>query len=345
MSHTVTVHPSEHTFEARPEETVLEAGLREGLALPYGCRNGACGSCVGKVLRGEIRYPGGKPAGITEHEAAEGKALFCQAFPEGDLDIEVREIGAARDIQVRVLPCRVQHMERLADDVMALKLRLPATERLQFLAGQYIDIILRDGRRRGFSLANAPHDDEFLELHVRHVPGGRFTSQVFTDMKEKAILRFEGPLGTFFLREDSERPVILMGGGTGFAPLKGIIEHTIHGGVDRPMHLFWGARARQDLYLHAMAVAWAEEHESISYTPVLSEPDAKDAWSGETGFVHDTVCAAYPDLSGHQVYMSGPPAMIVAARSAFARCGLPDDQIFFDSFDYSADTRAAIEGE
>lgn len=344
MSHTVTVHPSEHTFEVQPGETILEAGLREGLALPYGCRDGACGSCIGKVLRGAIHYRREKPPGITEHEAAEGKALFCQAIAEGDLDIEVREIGAARDIRIRVLPCRVQHMKRVADDVMVLKLRLPATERLQFLAGQYIDIILRDGRRRGFSLANAPHNDEFLELHVRHVPGGKFTGQVFGDMKEKTILRFEGPLGTFFLREDSERPVILMGGGTGFAPLKAIVDHAVHAGIDRPIHVFWGARGRKDLYLHELAASWAEKHSNIAYTPVLSDPEPGDSWGGATGFVHEAVCASYPDLSDYQVYMSGPPAMIEAARAAFAGLGLPDEEIYFDSFDYAADTRTAIEG-
>jgi CDP-4-dehydro-6-deoxyglucose reductase len=226
---------------------------------------------------------------------------------------------------------------------MRLKLRLPATERLQFLAGQYIDIILRDGRRRGFSLANAPHDDEFLELHVRHIPGGRFTDQVFGDMKEKTILRFEGPLGTFFLREDSDRPVLLIGGGTGFAPLKSIVDHALHKGIERRIHVFWGARSRKDLYLQELAKSWADDHDNIAYTPVLSEPVPGDNWTGETGLVHEAVCDAYPDLSAHDVYMSGPPAMITAARSAFARRGLPDEQLFFDSFDYAADTRAAIE--
>ncbi len=345
MSYTVTVHPSGHQFQVETGETILEAGLREGLALPYGCRNGACGSCMGKVIGGHVEYPAAKPPGITEHEVADGKALFCQAHAVGDLDIEIREIGVARDIQIKVLPCRVQRMELLADDVMRLLLRLPATERLQFLAGQYIDLILRDGRRRGFSLANPPHDDEFLELHVRHVPGGKFTGHVFSDMKEKAILRFEGPLGTFFLREESTRPVVLMGGGTGFAPLKAIIEHAIEVQVTRPMHLFWGARAGKDLYLNVLAQSWARDHEHISYTPVLSEPALEDAWAGLTGFVHEAVCDAYPDLSGHDVYMSGPPAMIEAAKRSFAKCGLPEEQLFFDSFEYSADTRAAIDGE
>jgi CDP-4-dehydro-6-deoxyglucose reductase len=282
------------------------------------------------------------PPAITEDEAARGRALFCQAHARTDLVLEIREVGAARDIQIKVLPCRLAARERLADDVMLLKLQLPATERLQFLAGQYIDIILRDGRRRGFSLANAPHDDEFLELHVRHVPGGKFTDQVFGDMKLKTILRFEGPLGGFYLREDSDRPLILMGGGTGFAPLKSIIEHSIHAGHMRPVHLYWGARARKDLYLNSLARQWDERLPHLRYEPVLSEPRAMDRWQGRTGFVHQAVCDDHPDLSGFDVYMSGPPVMVDTARQSFVEQGLPDGQLFFDVFDYASDTLDAL---
>lgn len=343
MSYTVTVQPSGHQFVVERGESVLEAGLREGFALPYGCRNGACGSCAGRLLAGRIDYPDGKPPAITEDEMAQGKALLCQARPATDLEVEVREIGAAKDIEVKVLPCRVARMEMLSHDVMRLMLKLPATERLQFLAGQYVDIILRDGRRRGFSLANAPHDDEFLELHIRHVPGGRFTDHVFSEMKEKAILRFEGPLGSFFLREESERPIVLMGGGTGFAPLKGMIEHAVAAGLERPIDLYWGVRAKRDLYLHELAEGWARDHEWIRYVPVLSEPADDDAWDGRTGFVHDAVSADHDDLSGHEVYMSGPPAMIEAARAAFAARGLPEEYLFYDSFEYASDTLQALD--
>ena len=342
MSHTVTLQPSGHQFQVEDDENVLEAGLRQGFALSYGCRNGACGSCAATLKAGAVVYPGGRPAALSELDMERGKALLCQARPAGDLVLEAREIGAARDIQVKVLPARVAQMERLAADVMRLRLKLPATERLQFLAGQYLDVILRDGRRRGFSLANAPHDDEFLELHVRHVPGGRFTEHVFNDMKERAILRFEGPLGAFFLREDSERPAILMAGGTGFAPLKSIVEHALYVRDPRRFDLYWGARARKDLYLDALARRWAEDHPQLSYTPVLSEPQPEDGWQGRTGFVHQAVAADHPDLSGHDVYMSGPPAMINAAREAFLARGLAEDRLYYDSFEYSADTLKAL---
>lgn len=342
MSYTVTLEPSGHQFPVESSESVLEAGLRHGFAMPYGCRNGACGSCAATLKSGSVHYPGGRPPALSEQEEARGRALLCSALAEGDLVLEVREIGAARDIEVKVLPARVAALERLAGDVMRLRLKLPATERLQFLAGQYVDIILRDGRRRGFSLANAPHDDEFLELHVRHVPGGRFTDHVFNEMKERSILRFEGPLGAFFLREDSERPVILMGGGTGFAPLKSIVEHALYIEDKRPFAIYWGVRSRRDLYLDALAHSWASEHSNMVYVPVLSEPQPEDQWQGRTGFVHQAVCADYPDLSSFDVYMSGPPAMIDAAREAFIAQGLPETRLYYDSFEYSSDTLRAI---
>ncbi|MGD8644425.1 MAG: CDP-6-deoxy-delta-3,4-glucoseen reductase [Chromatiales bacterium] len=344
MSFTVTIQPSGHSFQNEDDETVLEAGLRQGFALPYGCRNGACGSCKGRLLSGEVDHGSTRHSALTEQEEADGYALFCQAVPLTDLTIEVREIGAAKDIVVKTLPCRVMEKRLLAEDVAELKLKLPASERLQFLAGQYIDVLLKDGRRRSFSLANPPHHDEFLELHVRHVPGGYFTDHVFHDMKEKALLRIEGPLGSFFLREDSDRPIILMGGGTGFAPLKGMLEHAFEIDLDRPMHLYWGARAKADLYLDALPRAWAEQRRGFQYTPVLSDPATEDHWSGRVGFVHEAVASDYPDLSGYEVYMSGPPPMIDAAKRAFAERGLPEDQLFYDSFDYGSDTLDAIQG-
>ena len=336
MSYHVTIQPSGHEFQVAENESVLDAALREkGSVLPYGCRNGTCGSCMGKILSGEAAYPNGRPPGLSERDQAEGKALLCQARPCSDLVIEAREVKVGQDVTIKILPCRVEKRELLAPDVMRLFLKLPNTERLQFLTGQYVDILLADGRRRGFSLANPPHADELLELHVRHVPGGFFTGFVFERMKDKALLRFQGPLGTFFLREDSPRPIILIGGGTGFAPLKGMLEHAFHIGLDRSLHLYWGARAKVDLYLDALPRQWAAEHPHFRYTPVLSEPHPEDGWAGRTGWVHEAVAADYPDLSGYDVYMSGPPPMIEAAKPAFAARGLPAEQLFYDSFEFS----------
>src|SRR5688572_10696866 len=268
MPHRITIKPSNHAFETRDDDdTVLEAALREGFVIAYGCRNGACGTCKGKVLEGTVDYGTYQEGTLTEAEKQHGFALFCQAKPITDLVIECREISAVKDIQVRTLPCRVQKMDRLAPDVMRIQLKLPANERLQFLAGQYLDILMRGGMRRSLSMANPPHSDELLELHLRNY-GGPFSDYVFNKMKEKEILRFEGPLGTFFMREESANPIILVASGTGFAPIKAMIEHALHKGITRPMTLYWGARRRADLYLDDLAQQW-QRAGSISYVPVL----------------------------------------------------------------------------
>jgi CDP-4-dehydro-6-deoxyglucose reductase, E3 len=332
----VKVQPSGHEFDVEEGESVLTAALRQHLVLPYGCRNGACGSCKGRIVEGRVDYGVYQRKALTEEEKAQGKALFCQAKPLTELVIEARTIGAARDIPIRTLPCRVQKMERLADDVMVLYLRLPANERLQFLAGQYIEFLLKDGSRRSFSMGNAPHDDELIQLHVRHVAGGQFTDHVFGKMKERDILRLEGPLGTFFLREDSAKPIVFVASGTGFAPIKSIIEHALHKGATRPMVLYWGGRRPKDLYMDALARQWP-----IQYVPVISDAMPEDNWAGRTGFVHRAVMADFPDLSAHQVYACGVPVMVDAAKRDFTQqCRLPEEEFFADSFTTQADLAA-----
>ncbi|CRI63553.1 putative Ferredoxin--NAD(+) reductase [Thiocapsa sp. KS1] len=340
MSFKIRTLPAEHRFDVEPGETLLAAALRQGVGLPYGCRDGKCGSCATRLLEGRVDYPSGQT------EALEGQpedtCLTCQAVPVSDLVLGVREVAAVARIEVRTLPCRVSRKERLNHDVMRLFLKLPENQRLRFLAGQYLDFILRDGRRRAFSIANAPHEDAELELHIRHVPGGEFTAYVFDSMPEKSILRIQGPLGTFFLREDSDRPVIMMGGGTGFAPLKGMIEHAIHRGFDRPIALYWGVRARRDLYLADLPETWSKRLPSFRFVPVLSEPDPD--WHGRTGFVHTAVLEDHPDPSGYDVYMSGPPIMVEAGRIALEAAGLARDRMFSDAFEYAAHPKAKDDG-
>jgi CDP-4-dehydro-6-deoxyglucose reductase, E3 len=331
MPHRVTIKPSNHAFESQDDETVLEGALREGFVISYGCRNGACGTCKGKVLEGLVDYGKYQEATLPESEKAQGYALFCQAKPLTDIVIECREVSAVKDIQVRTLPCRVQKMEKLAPDVMRIQLKLPANERLQFLAGQYLDILMRGGMRRSLSMANAPHDDALLELHLRNY-GGPFSQYVFEKMKEKDILRFEGPLGTFFMREDSVKPIVLVASGTGFAPIKAMIEHAIHKGITRPMTLYWGGRRPADIYLDHLPREW-ERDRGIRYVPVLSEAQSEDQWNGCTGFVHRAVMEDFPDLSGYQVYACGAPAMVEAAHRDFTSvCRLPEEEFYSDAF-------------
>lgn len=333
MSFKITVEPSGHSFQGATGQTLLQSALDQGVLLPYGCRNGACGACKGTVRAGEADLGPFQEHALTADDRAAGKLLFCCATPRSDMVIHCKEVKSGGEIVAKTLPVRIQAMKRLAPDVMELHLKLPATERLQFVAGQYIDILLKDGGRRAFSLANAPHDDEVLQLHIRLVPGGQFTTHVFEGMKERDILRINGPHGSFRLEEDCDRPAILLVGGTGFAPIKALVEHAIHNRIERPMALYWGSRDQAGLYMDALAKSWAEKHPWIRYIPVLSEPDP--AWAGRTGLVHQAVLADYPSLAGQQVYACGSPVMIDAARKDFQAAGLPEDEFLADAFTFS----------
>lgn len=335
MSHQISITPSGHKFVAETDETILEAALRQGLTMPYGCRDGACGSCKGKVLSGSVDHGKSQAHALSDAEKADGLTLFCCATAKSDLTLECKQVTSATDIPVKTLPSRIEKLERLAPDVIEMHLRLPATERLQFLAGQYVDILLKDGKRRSFSLANAPHDDALLQLHIRHVPGGLFTDQVFSTMKQRDILRFNGPHGSFYLRQDSKKPMILLAGGTGFAPIKAIVEHAIAERCERPMYVYWGAKARIDLYMPGVPEQWPTAHSNISYTPVLSEPALNDQWDGRTGLVHQAVAVDHENLADFQVYACGSPGMIEAAKRDFIAAGLPEDEFFVDIFSFS----------
>jgi CDP-4-dehydro-6-deoxyglucose reductase len=338
MTFNVLVQPSGRTFECAIDETVLAAALRAGIGLPYGCKNGACGSCKGALLSGEVIHGPHQVKALPEVEELAGKALFCCARPQSDIVIEAREIVETGDFPVRKMPSRVAHMERLTDDVMLLKLQLPATEKMQYRAGQYIEFILKDGRRRSYSIGNAPHIDEQISLHIRHMPGGVFTDHVFSNMKEREILRFEGPLGSFFLREDSNKPIILLASGTGFAPVKAIVEQLIHIKSERTIWFYWGGRRPSDFYMHSMCEQWQQTLPDFRYLPVASNALVEDDWQGRTGFVHQAIMQDFPDMSQYQVYACGAPVVIDSARRDFVNlCNLPKEEFYADSFTSQAD--------
>jgi len=342
MSFVVHIESSGREMTVDPEETVLAAALRQGVHLPYNCRGGQCGVCKATLLAGEVNYGSTLPAALSLAEQKAGIALLCQALPRSDLRLQVREIKQAQDIQARIFPCRVEKKELLAPDVLRLFLRLPSNERLSFLPGQYIEFLLPDNRRRAFSLANPPKNDEFLELHIRQVVGGRFSAWLFHEMPEKSLLRIQGPLGSFTFMEESDRPVILMAGGTGFAPVKAILEYAFAKGLDRPLHLYRGTRARQDLYLDELPRQWTQQHPNFRYTPVLSSPTPEDAWEGRHGLVHTAVMDDYPDLSRYEVYACGPPPMVAAGIDAFVGCGLPREYYYSDAFEYAKDPSSTV---
>jgi CDP-4-dehydro-6-deoxyglucose reductase len=338
MTFQITVQPSGHQFSCEADETILAAAMRAGVGLPYGCKNGACSSCKGKIVSGSVTHKSHQERALTKEEEAAGFSLLCCATTQGDLVIEAREVAGSDEYPIRKMPSRVATLEKVAPDVIVITLQLPANETLKFRAGQYIEFMLRDGKRRSYSIATPPDQDQPLALHIRHLPGGLFTDQVFSTMKERDILRFEGPMGTFFVREDSDKPMVLLASGTGFAPIKAIVEHLRAQGSERAMTLYWGGRRPQDLYMDALCREWAATLPNFSYVPVISGALAEDNWDGRSGFVHQAVMADLPDLSGHQVYACGAPIMVESAKKDFlAQCGLPDEEFYADAFTTEAD--------
>jgi len=335
MSHQVVLKPSGHSFEVQDGGTILAAGLSAGRCLPYSCRTGVCNTCKGRVVEGAVDHGKVLKTYLSDEARAQGYALLCSAKPLSDLVIEVTELEGMAAIEPKVYPCRVSKMERLASDVMVLTLRMPMNETMRFMAGQYIEMILPGGERRNYSIAIAPDIEGLphIELHIRHVPGGMFTDRVFTALKEREVLRFEGPFGTFFLREESEKPILMLASGTGFGPIKSIVEYAIKKGIERRIEIYWGGRRKQDIYMMALAQSWAAHHDNISFHPVLSAPTPECDWTGDVGNVHQVAKDHHSDLSGYQVYACGAPVMVDAARREFVeQCGLSASEFFADSF-------------
>ena len=345
MTFQITVEPSGRHFSATADETLLAAGIRQGIGLPYGCKDGACGSCKCKKLSGTVVHGTHQSKALSPEEEAAGFVLTCCGVPHSDVVLESRQVTEVGAHPIKKMPVRVQSLERLSHDVMRVKLQLPAADTFGYHAGQYVDFLLRDGARRSYSMANAPHTQSGapgIELHIRHMPGGKFTDQVFGTMKEKDILRIEGPFGSFYLREDSAKPMVLLASGTGFAPIKALIEHMRFKGITRPAVLYWGGRRPADLYENAWIQAQLADMPQLRYVPVVSDALPDDAWTGRTGFVHRAVLQDLPDLSGHQVYACGAPIVVDSARADFVTlAGLPEDEFYADSFTSAADQATA----
>jgi CDP-4-dehydro-6-deoxyglucose reductase len=336
--HSVRVEPMGRTLQVHAAQPVLEAALRAGLNLPHSCKSGHCGSCRARILNGAIHYPHGRPLGISAAEEASGFVLLCQARADTDLVVSARVIANVADVEIKTLPCRIERLTLLAPDVMQVMLRLPAVEPLRFQAGQYLDVLL-DDRRRSFSIASPPHDSELIELHVRRVQGGGFTERIFDgDLKSGSLLRIEGPIGQFIYR-DGSGPVLMVAGGTGFAPLKSMLRHLLESGVRRDVHCYWGARQQRDVYEQALVLEWVRRFPQLKFTAVLSDASIAEATHHRVGWVHDAVLADYPDLAPFEVYAAGPPAMIEALRESFPRQGLAPERLYFDSFDYAPDVK------
>jgi CDP-4-dehydro-6-deoxyglucose reductase len=348
----VTVQPSGRSYVAGAGETLLAAAIRAGIGLPYGCKDGACGSCKCKKLSGVVVHGPHQDKALSAAEEAAGYVLTCCGVPQSDVVLESRQVTEEGAFPIKKMPVRVNEMHRLSPDVMQLILQLPANDGFQFRAGQYVEFLLRDGARRSYSMAHAPHTraarpdanppvGATMELHIRHMPGGKFTDHVFGGMKEKEILRIEGPYGSFYLREDSDKPMVLLASGTGFAPIKALIEHMQHQGITRAATLYWGGRRPQDLYMHDWVVQKTREMPNLQYVPVVSDALPEDHWHGRTGFVHRAVLQDIPDLSGYQVYACGAPVVVESARRDYLQAGLPENEFYADAFTTEADKAGA----
>jgi len=338
----VTVQPSGRAFTVAGDEAILPAGIRQGIGLPYGCKDGACGSCKCKLLAGSVVHGLHQRKALSAEEEAQGFVLTCCAVPQTDVVLESKQVTELGSFPIKKMPTRVNTLEKKSDDVMVLQLQLPANDTFAYRAGQYIEILLRDGARRSYSMANSPDRGPGVELHIRHMPGGKFTDHVFGVMKEKEIMRVEGPYGSFFLREDSDKPIVLVASGTGFAPIKALLEHMQHQGITRPVSLYWGGRRPADLYMDAWVQEQCKNMPNLRYVPVVSDALAEDHWAGRTGFVHRAVLEDFADLSVHQVYACGAPIVVESARKDFCALGrLPEEEFYADSFTSEADKAAA----
>ena len=318
------------SFDCADGENLVAAAERAGWVLPASCRAGVCGSCEGVVCAGDFVLPGRNDDGAVLAAPAAAVKL-CRARPRSDMRIAPREVRPVAAASLKPIAAKVMRVDKPAAEVAVLKLRFPAGQRAKFRAGQYLKVLLDDGQERCFSMANPPHSNDGVELHVRYLPGGRFAEAVFHALKPGDVVTLRLPLGDFWLRE-TDKPIVFIAGGTGFAPVQSMVEDILRRKIERPVYVYVGGRTPELLYRDALARQWVAKRPGLAYVPVVSSPLPGDGWSGRTGRVHEAAIEDLVSLAGHEVYACGAPAMVAAARDAFVRHGLAPSDFFCDAF-------------
>lgn len=320
MNYEIEIQPARVKYKASVDDTLLSAALANKFCLEHSCRSGECGLCSATIVSGTVKNEFGDL--VTE-----GNVLTCCSYPQSDITLLAKFLPELSDIECKTLPCKLVSKSLVNHDILILTLRFPPKTNFKYLAGQYIDLIYQ-GLRRSYSIANAQSSLEGLELHIRLIADGQFSQVLIRDCNENQLMRIEGPKGTFFVRE-ATNPIIFLAGGTGFAPVKAMMENLLHNKVNREIYIYWGM-AHSDGFYTKIADDWAREYSHISYVSVVSADDK--CWQGRRGFVHQVVLDDFSDLSKYHVYACGSPLMISSAKDAFISRGLNSEHFYADIF-------------
>jgi NAD(P)H-flavin reductase/ferredoxin len=331
VSFKIQIQGSDEAFDCASSENLLDAAMRQGIEMPYSCRKGVCGNCKGRVVHGELvlgTQGGSHETGVNQPD----EHLFCRAQPASDLSIDPTSWHRVDPNARKIVQAKLFKKIQLASDVTQLQLRFSAGVRVKFKAGQYLQLLLPDGQRRSYSMANAPHESDSVQLHIRNLPRGYFSDTMLKNIQIGDLLKVELPHGDFWLREDSERPLLMVAGGTGFAPIKSILDHIIRQKLQRKVHLYWGAREQEGIYANDLLARWSQQSPSWVIHPVLSELPDGSIWKGRLGFVHEAVQADFENLNDWDVYACGGMPMVTALRGVCKQLGLPDANFYSDVF-------------
>jgi len=317
MAYKIEIQPADVHFNS--DNIILTDALEQSVPLEYSCKTGECGSCSAEVLAGEVKNESGE----IVHS---GSILTCQSKALSDVTLKANYYPELAYQKIQTLPCKVVNSQFVTDDILVLKLRFPPTASFDYLPGQYVNLNFK-GIKRSYSIANAKRIAGEIELHIRKLPNGQMSEALFSGIKENQLMRVEGPKGTFFIR-DNDKPLILLAGGTGIAPVKAMVEKLIENKDKRDIYIYWGMNNENSFYLNVFEEL-AKEFSNIHYTPVLSS-DVE--WCGRMGFVHQAVCDDFDSLHGYEVYACGSPVMINIAKKSFMNKKLPKEQFLSDAF-------------